>query len=121
MKAQRFEDLIAWQKARELVAAIYTLTGESAFVKDFGLRDQIQRAAVLIMANLVEGFEHWSQPDFHCLVVIAKASCAEIRSQPHVAFDIGYIKEDKLKQHQTQAHELARIIGGLRTSLEISK
>ena len=122
MKAQQFDDLISWQKARELVAAIHSLTGESTFVKDFGLRDQIQRAAVLIMSDLAEGFECGSQPDFHRFVVIAKASCAEIRSQPYVAFDIGYIKEDKLKQHQAQAHELARIIGGLRsTLLEISK
>jgi four helix bundle protein len=122
VKAQQFDDLISWQKARELVATIYSLTGESIFAKDFGLRDQIQRVVVLIMSNLAEGFECRSQPDFHRFVVIAKASCAEIRSQPYVAFDIGYIKEDKLKQHQAQAHELARIIGGLRsTLLEISK
>lgn len=74
------------------------------------------------MLNLAEGFECESQPDFHRFVVIAKALCAEIRSQPYVAFDIGYTKKDKLKQHQIQAHELARIIGSLRsTSLEISK
>ena len=121
MKAQRFEDLIASQKARELVAVTYSLTGEGTFAKDFCSRDQIQWATVSILSNLAEGFERGSQPDFHCFVVIAKASCAEIRSQPYVAFDIDYIKEDKLKQHQTQAHELARIIGGLRTSLEISK
>lgn len=122
MKAQQFDDLISWQKVRELIAAIYSLTGESTFAKDFGLRDQIQRAAVLIMSDLAEGFECGSQPDFHRFVVIAKASCAEIRSQPYVAFDIGYIKEDKLKQHQTQVNELARIIGGLHsTLLKISK
>lgn len=96
MKAQQFDDLISWQKVRELVAAIYSLTGESTFAKDFGLRDQIQRAAVLIMSDLAEGFECGSQPDFHRFVVIAKASCAEICSQPYVVFDIGYIKEDKL-------------------------
>lgn len=121
MKAQRFEDLIAWQKARELVAVTYSLTVEGAFAKNFCLRDQIHRTAASIMSNLVEGFERGSRPDFHRLMVIVKASCAEVRSQPYVAFDIGYINEDELKQHQTQAYEIARILGGLRTSLEISK
>jgi four helix bundle protein len=83
---QRFEDLQAWQKARELVVVIYAMTREGEFAKDFGLRDQIQRAAVSIMSNLAEGFERGTRPDFHRFVVIAKASCAELRSQIYVAF-----------------------------------
>ena len=118
MGVQRFEDLIAWQKARELVAAVYALTRDGAFSRDFGLRDQIQRAAVSVMSNLAEGFERGGKVEFHRYVVIAKGSCAEVRSQLFVAFDIGYINEIQLKQLQTQASELSRILGGLRASLE---
>jgi len=118
VKVQRFEDLIAWQKARELVVSVYALTREGDFSKDFGLRDQIQRASVSIMSNLAEGFERGSRPDFHRFVVIAKASCAEVRSQLYIAADIGYINEQQLTQLQAQANEVARILGGLRVSLE---
>ncbi len=118
MGVQRFEDLLAWQKARELVVAIYATTREGAFAKDFGLRDQIQRAAVSIMSNLAEGFERGTRPDFHRFVVIAKASCAEVRSQLYIAFDIGYITEEQLSKTMKQASELARLIGALRASLD---
>jgi four helix bundle protein len=90
-KIERFEDLIAWQKARELTKQIYTVTGKKPFSADFGLREQIQRAAVSIMSNLAEGFERGSSSEFHQFIVIAKASCAEVRSQLYTALDIGYI------------------------------
>ncbi len=121
MGVQRFEDLQAWQKARELVVVIYAMTREGEFAKDFGLRDQIQRAAVSIMSNLAEGFERGTRPDFHRFVVIAKASCAELRSQIYVAFDIGYIAEQQLSQAMKQASELARLLGALRVSLDDSR
>ncbi len=56
-KIERFEDLIAWQKARELTCAIYQVTRQGAFAKDFGLSGQIQRASISIMSNIAEGFE----------------------------------------------------------------
>ncbi|GAA5169760.1 four helix bundle protein [Viridibacterium curvum] len=118
MKVQRFEDLIAWQKAREWLKAIYALTRDGGFAKDSGLRDQFQRAVVSIMSNLAEGFERGSRPVFHRFVVIAKAPCAEVRSQRYMAFDTGYITEAQLQQLHAQANELARILGGLRISLE---
>lgn len=114
MGVQRFEDLQAWHKARELVVVIYAMTQEGAFARDFGLRDQIRRATVSIMSNLAEGFERGTRPDFHRFVVIAKASCAEVRSQLYVAFDVGYITEQQLSQSMKQASELARLLGALR-------
>lgn len=117
MGVERFEDLIAWQKARKLVVAIYALTREGAFAKDFGLRDQIQRAAVSVMSNIAEGFERGTRPEFHRYLVIAKASCAELRSQLYVACDVGYIGEEQLQHYQSQAYEVSRILGGLRASL----
>jgi len=73
MTINRFEDLIAWQKARQLVAAVYGVTTKGAFAKDYGLRDQIQRSAVSIMSNIAEGFDRGSRPEFHKFLVIAKA------------------------------------------------
>jgi len=81
MKVERFEDLIAWQKARELTKEIYAVTSNGSFSKDYGLRDQIRRAAVSAMSNVSEGFERGSLNEFHQFLVIAKASCAEVRSQ----------------------------------------
>ena len=84
----KFEELIAWQKSRELVTAIYKVTNGKEFSRDFGLRDQIQRAAVSIMSNIAEGFERAGRAEFHQFLVIAKGSCAEVRSQLYVALDI---------------------------------
>jgi four helix bundle protein len=118
MKVQRFEDLIAWQKARELTNKIYSLTSKGLFAKDFGLREQIQRAAVSIMSNIAEGFERGSASEFHQFLTIAKASCAEVRSQLYVGLDIGYITKDEFEQTIGLADELGKIIGGLKKSVK---
>ena len=117
-KIDRFEDLIAWQKARELTKAIYQVTRQGAFAKDFGLSGQIQRAAVSVMSNIAEGFERNRRAEFHQFLSTAKASCAEVRSQLYVAFDIGYIDKGTFERILQQAEEVARIIGGLRVSVE---
>jgi four helix bundle protein len=117
-KIGRFEDLVAWQKARVLTRDIYGVTQQGKFAKDFGLSGQIQRAAVSIMSNLAEGFERGSRAEFHHFLSIAKSSCAELRSQLYVALDIGYIGEDTFRQIMLQAEEVGRIIGGLRSSVE---
>ena len=79
-KVERFEDLIAWQKARGLTRAIYEVTRNGDFAKDYGLSGQIQRAAVSIMSNIAEGFERGGRGEFHQFLSTAKASCAEVRS-----------------------------------------
>jgi four helix bundle protein len=113
----RFEELIAWQKARELTKAIYEITREERFVRDFGLSGQIQRAAVSIMSNIAEGFERDSRAEFHRFLTIAKSSCAEVRSQLYIALDIGYINEADFNGLKTRTEEVSRIIGGLRVSV----
>jgi len=118
MPISRFEDLIAWQKARALTKNIYLPTATERFSRDFGLRDQIQRAAVSIMSNIAEGFERASKAEFHQFLVIAKGSCAEVRSQLYVALDTGYITSDQFEKARAQAEEVGRIIGGLRASLK---
>ena len=118
MTINRFEDLIAWQKARLLVAAVYQATGKGAFAKDYGLRDQIQRSAVSIMSNIAEGFDRGSRPEFHKFLVIAKGSCVEVRSQLYVALDCGYITQQDFDGIVALAQEVAKIIGGLRASVQ---
>ncbi len=74
MKIEKFEDLDAWRKARELAKAVYAVTSEGPFSRDFGLRDQIRRAAVSVMSNIAEGFERCSDAEFRHFLIIAKGS-----------------------------------------------
>ena len=74
---KRFEDLVCWQKARELVKAIYNLTRKPSFSRDLSLKDQIQRAGVSIMSNLAEGFERGTKDEFLYFLYIAKGSLAK--------------------------------------------
>lgn len=117
-EVSRFEDLIAWQKARILTREIYNATQQGAFAKDYGLANQIQRAAVSVMSNIAEGFERGGRGEFHQFLVIAKASCAEVRSQLYVALDIGYINQGQFNSLMELAQEVSRIVGGLRTSVK---
>jgi len=82
------------------------------FARDFGLSSQIQRASVSIMSNIAEGYERDSSNEFHRFLTIAKASCAEVRSQLYIALDIGYIDRDTFSTLMKQAEEVGRIIEG---------
>jgi four helix bundle protein len=117
-KVQRFEDLIAWQKARVLTKAIYVITKQGKFARDFGLSNQIQRAVVSTMSNIAEGFERTSTAELQQYLNVAKASCAEVRSQLYVAFDIGYISESEFEMLKSQAEEVSRILSRLKASLQ---
>ena len=114
----RFEDFIAWQKARALTSQIYKLTERARFAKDFGLRDQIQRAAVSTMSNIAEGFERGKPTEFHQFLSIAKGSNGELRSQLYVALDVNYVDSDMFTVVMANAEEVGRLIGGLRISVE---
>ena len=93
MQIKNFEDLEIWKAARHLTREIYALSKTSQLSKDYGLRDQMQRAAVSIMANIAEGFERGGNQEFVQFLYIAKGSCGEIRSQLYVALDQKYIDE----------------------------
>jgi four helix bundle protein len=116
-QVKRFEDLIAWQKARVLTRSIYRITRQGEFARDYGLAKQIQRAAVSIMSNIAEGFERGNRGEFHQFLFIAKASCAEVRSQLYIAFDVGYLDQLGFDELMIQAEEVSRVIGGLRASI----
>jgi four helix bundle protein len=116
-KIEKFEDLIAWQKARALSTAIYEISRQGSFAKDFGLAGKVQRASVSIMSNIAEGFERSGLKEFHKFLCMAKASCAEVRSHLYVALDIDYMSESTFKKLNLQAQEVVRIVGGLRVSI----
>jgi four helix bundle protein len=115
---ERFEDLVAWQKARELTKAVYKITLRRAFIQDPDLKRQMRRASVSIMSNIAEGFERNGLREFHQFLSIAKASCAELRSQLYVALDAEYLQASEYDHLLAQAQEVARVIGGLRASVE---
>lgn len=116
--ARRFEDLIAWQKARELTWRVYEVTGKGAFSRDFGLRDQMRRSSVSIMANIAEGFERARQSEFHQFLSIAKSSCAELRSHLYVAHDATYVDNRTFDDLMHIAQEVSLILGGLRSAVQ---
>ena len=116
-RIERFEDLIAWQKARVLTKEVYELTRKQPFANDFGLCGQIQRAVVSIMSNIAEGFERGGRAEFHQFLVVAKASCAEVRSILYIALNIGYINSEDFNKVNDLALEVGRIIGGMRASV----
>lgn len=91
---KRFEEIKAWQEAKKLAMMVYAMTGRGAFAKDFGLKDQIQRAAVSVSSNIAEGFSRSGNKEFANFLWIAKGSAAEVQSQLHIAREIGYIGDE---------------------------
>jgi len=119
-KVERFEDLQVWQMAHDLSIAIYGLTKKDEFSRDWGLRDQIQRASVSAMSNIAEGFERYSRQEFKQFLSIARGSCAEVRSQIQLAKSLGYVADSDCSKICEKCIALSRAIGGLRSSLERS-
>jgi len=114
---KNFEELDCWKKARELAGHIYELTRKEKFSHDFGLRDQIQRAAGSIMHNIAEGFESGYDPEFIRFLKMARRSAGELQSELYLAIDALYITEDELKRAYTLATESKKLINGLITYL----
>ena len=116
----RFEDIEGWQEARKLVKMVYKLTTTGALAKDFGLRDQIQRASVSAMTNIAEGFDCESKAEFARFLGFARRSAVEVQSLLYTAFDLTYITEPQFKEYYEQARKTKALIGGLKRSLSKS-
>jgi len=108
-----FDDLPVWQKARELGVSIYKATSEGKLKKDYGLKDQIRRAAVSVSSNIAEGFERGSKREFIQFLYIAKGSCGELRSQLFIAKDLGYLDNDDSETLINSAYNTSKQISGL--------
>ena len=115
---ERFEEIRAWQEARKLTQQIYALTQTDAFSKDFGLRDQIQRAAVSTMANIAEVFDCESKVEFGRFLGIARRSTVEVQPLLYTALDVGYITKEEFQEQYDQAAKTKALIGGLKQSLK---
>lgn len=95
--ARQFEDLEVWKKSRVLSATIYQLSNKAIFNKDFGLRDQMRRAAISVVSNIAEGFERKSNKEFLYFLNVAKASAGELRAQTYLAADLSYIEQEEFE------------------------
>lgn len=105
-----FEEIQAWQKAYEVTIAVYKLTSNGQFSKDFGLRDQIRRASVSIMANIAEGHGRRSNSEFANFLNLARGSAAEVQSHLHVAHGIGYIDKVEFDSLYSTVTEISRML-----------
>lgn len=114
----RFEDVIAWQEARKLVKMVYVLTDLGAVAKDFGLRDQIRRAAVSVMTNIAEGFDCESNAEFARFLGIARRSAVEVQSLLYAALDLSYITEAQFQEHYEQSQKAKALIGAFKHALQ---
>ena len=117
MPITRFEDLVTWRKARELSIGIYRATETGTFARDFALRDQIRRAAISVMSNIAEGFERYSRTEFRHFLSIARGSVSEVRSQLHLAHDLGYIDLNTFERLYELSLEISRLIASLHRAL----
>ncbi len=111
MKITRFEDIEAWQIARRLTQEVYRAAQQEKFAMDFGLRNQITRAAVSAMSNIAEGFNGGSNPEFIRFLRYAQRSCSEVQSQLYVALDQEYINDKVFQQIYDTANITGRKIG----------
>jgi len=117
---KRFTEIAAWQKGRERVNEIYRLTRSGAFAKDFGLKDQIQHAAVSICSNIAEGFERSGNKEFANFLWIAKGSTGEVSSQLHHAKDCGYIEEEVFEDLQKRLGLISAMLYKLIVAMQSS-
>ena len=112
MAIERFEDIEAWKAARDLAARIYAAATKEPFNRDFGLRDQIQRAAVSVMANIAEGFDSQSNKAFIQFLGYALRSATEVQSHLYVALDQQYLAQDAFDDLYQGAVKVKSIIHG---------
>jgi four helix bundle protein len=114
---RRFEDIQAWQKARELVRQIYQICSCGPFRRDFSLRNQICSAAVSSMSNIAEGFARRSSRELTRFLDIARGSAVEVQSLLYVSFDVGYIDAEQFQRLYKLTQEVTALIGGFTTYL----
>lgn len=110
---KRFEDILAWQKARQATKLVYEITNEGSFARDFGLRDQIRRSSVSIMANIAEGYGRCSDKEFSNFLNIAHGSIAETQSHLYIALDLSYLSQEDFEKLYALLDEVSKMIMSL--------
>lgn len=109
---QSFTELECWRASRTMVKAVYQVSAQGSFSRDFGLRDQIRKAAISAMSNIAEGFERGSRKENIHFLRIAKASVAEVESQLYAALDVGYWRPAEFGKLLEEATSAKRLIAG---------
>lgn len=112
-KFERFEDILAWQKARSLVGDVYSVTNSIRFKKDFGLKDQIRRASVSVVLNITEGFARRGDRQFVQFLHVAQGSLAEVQSALYIALDQKYLDDESFKRLHELCSEISKMLSGL--------
>ena len=112
MRIERFEDIQGWKAARVLANMVYNSSDDGAFARDFGLRDQVRRAAGSIMHNIAEGFDAGSDAEFIRFLQYARRSASEVQSQLYIALDQRYITQDRFQRMYDQATSTKKLING---------
>jgi four helix bundle protein len=120
-KIRNFEELVCWQKGRELTREVYRVSRTGAFAKDFALRDQMRRACISITSNIAEGFERGGDKEFSQFLSLAKGSCGEVRSQLYVALDEAYISQTQCQSMKDLALDVSRAVAGMMGYLKQSQ
>ena len=115
--ARRFEELWVWQQAREMVKDIYRDFHSGRGSKDFGFRDQIQRAGISVMNNIAEGFERSTEVEFARFLDMARASCGEVRSMYYAAEDLSYVDSEVADSRRSKARQISAGIASLASHL----
>ncbi|MCF7804038.1 MAG: four helix bundle protein [Candidatus Marinimicrobia bacterium] len=112
-KIQDFEELICWQKSRELVNEIYSISNDGDFSRDFELKNQTRRAAISIMSNIAEGFGRYHKKEFVRFLDIAQSSASELKSQLYIALDQNYITKEQFSIISVSTNNVRKLIFGL--------
>lgn len=113
MNIKKFEDLNVWEESRKLVNMIYNLTSKPSFSKDFGLKEQIQRAAVSCMSNVAEGFDSDTNQQFIQMLTYTTRSASEVQSQLYVALDRNLISNEEFKEAYQESGTVRKLASGL--------
>lgn len=117
----RFEDIIAWQKARLLCQRVFDFTNRGEFARDYKLRDQINASSGSVMDNIAEGFERDGKNEFRQFLSISKASCGEVQSQLYRAFDRKYITQEEFDNLYNECSQINKMIAKLMQYLNTSE
>jgi four helix bundle protein len=119
-KIERFEDIGAWKKARELTKIIYEVTSQGKLATDFSLRDQLRRASVSILANIAEGFEREGNKELRQFLAMAKGSAGEVKALLYVALDAGLASSEQFQRISALTDEASRLLAGFLRYLKTS-
>jgi four helix bundle protein len=119
-KGEGFEDLLVWQKSMDLVSLVYQICQKGVLAKDWGLRDQMQRAAVSVSANIAEGYERGSRKEYAQFLMIAKGSAGELRCLLRIAERLQFIDSSSADKLISDITEVSRMLRGLANAVRKS-